>query len=688
MISNVRPFVLLITPDSNPQNPNLPSPLRQITIISRDTEPNIASSAAAGMLAPQSERLPKGPLLTLCLSSRNLYSNFVSNLESQTGTSTGYRPTGGFICPAFRGDSVSNFSPVESSGKAIWLDEIQIKEYEPRLSKDVIGGWWFTDDASVDARLLTDVLRTCCEGNGVEFINGDVTGIVGEEKKIVTEDGKVYECNDVVIANGAWMRELLPVPIQPHKGQSFSVKAPPNFLERVLFASDTYIVPKKDGRIVIGATVEPGSFDSSVTVGGMMHCFNAACRLIPGLKDLEIEETWSGLRPTTPDKAPILGETPWENVHVAGGYWRNGVLLAPKTAQLIADSIEDRLSESDAELLSAFKWDRFLDPEGGAKIAVASRYASQMHPVYYKSDGVGVSSSVGSELGLYEGAGAAVDERARDRELMASTNDSYMDAFENAANLGKTDATAFEGLEDLGGGGARSFEGLEERSSAFTVEKKELEETVGGGEDLKSKYEQIMKNKQEGEIEDAIQFNSKEEKPDPGFRVWALDEKTGESKYEQIMKNKQEGEIEDAIQFNSKEEKPDPGFRVWALDEKTGEEILMPPYTSPGVTLDARRPKKNVPDMYEANEKTYDGYVAIQEANGISRDEQLEAMRRSRIKNRGGGGEGGSILDELKMDEFDDTVVGGGVARGGGERQCDCYDGGGGGQKENFWMGQ
>lgn len=127
MISNVRPFVLLITPDSNPQHPNLPPPLRQITIISRDTEPNIASSAAAGMLAPQSERLPKGPLLTLCLSSRNLYSNFVSNLESQTGKSTGYRPTGGFICPAFRGDSVSNFSPVESSGKAIWLDEIQVR---------------------------------------------------------------------------------------------------------------------------------------------------------------------------------------------------------------------------------------------------------------------------------------------------------------------------------------------------------------------------------------------------------------------------------------------------------------------------------------------------------------------------------------------------------------------------------
>ncbi|GMH87251.1 hypothetical protein TrVE_jg2211 [Triparma verrucosa] len=590
---------------------------RQVTVISRDTESTIASYAAAGMLAPQSERLPKGPLLDLCLSSRSSYSTFVSSLESLTSLSVGYRSNGGFIAPAFSGDSVSNFSPTKESGKAQWLDSIQVRELEPRLSKDVVGGWWFGDDASVDARLLTNALKKACEESGVEFIKGDVTGVVGDERKVVVNEKKVYQGSDVVVANGAWMRELLPVPVQPHKGQSFSVRAPEGFLDRVLFASDTYIVPKSDGRIVIGATVEPGSYDPAVTVGGLMHCFNAACRLVPGIKDLEVEETWSGLRPTTPDKAPILGETPWENVHIAGGYWRNGVLLAPKTSQLIVDSIEGRLSDSDSVLLSAFKWDRFLDPEGGAKIAVASRYASQMHPVYYKSEGVGVSSSVGSELGLYEGAGAAVNERARDRELLTSSNDSYLEVLEKAANQGRTDATAFEGLEDL--------------SSAFTVEKKEF-------------------------VEEKVAVEEEEE------------EKGGEelkSAYEKIMENKKKQETEDAIQFTAKEERPDPGFRVWALDEETGEEILMPPYQSPGVTLDARKPKKNVPDLYEANEKTYDGYVAIQEANGISRDEQLEAMRKSRIKNRsgseeGGGGEGSILNKKIIMEDLDDTSVRGG----------------------------
>ena len=100
--------------------------------------------------------------------------------------------------------------------------------------------------------------RPVASRSGVEFIKGDVTGVVGDERKVVVNEKKVYQSSDVVVANGAWMRELLPVPVQPHKGQSFSVRAPEGFLDRVLFASDTYIVPKSDGRIVIGATVEPG----------------------------------------------------------------------------------------------------------------------------------------------------------------------------------------------------------------------------------------------------------------------------------------------------------------------------------------------------------------------------------------------------------------------------------------------
>ena len=235
---------------------------RTITVLTRpaahEQEKTIASRAAAGMLAPQSERLPKGPLLDLCLQSRGLYSSYVTSLESLTGLSCGYRANGGFVAPAFRGDTVSTHAPPEGAGEARWLDEVQVKELEPRLSKDVIGGWWFAEDASVDSRLVHDALKAACAASGVEVIEGDVTAVEGSTCGVSLSDGRCYKGRDVVIANGSWMRELLPVPVQPHKGQSFSVRAPEKFLERVLFASDTYVVPKSDGRIVIGATVEPG----------------------------------------------------------------------------------------------------------------------------------------------------------------------------------------------------------------------------------------------------------------------------------------------------------------------------------------------------------------------------------------------------------------------------------------------
>ena len=136
------------------------------------------------------------------------------------------------------------------------------------------------------------------------------------------------------------------------------------------------------------------------------------------LADLPVEETWAGLRPTTPDKGPILGQTPWDNLFLAGGYWRNGVLLAPKTGQLVGDLITGNLGEDDETLLSAFSWDRFTAPGGGDKLAADARYAASMHPVHRRSSGMGVSAAVGTELGFYSGAGDARDERAKDRSSL------------------------------------------------------------------------------------------------------------------------------------------------------------------------------------------------------------------------------------------------------------------------------
>lgn len=175
---------------------------RQVTIVEKEDpfqqkeKTTAGSFAAAGMLAPQSERLPSGPLLDLCLESRDMYTQFVQEIEniaSHCGEEAqkylwdknisgcklqpwevGYTATGGFLAPAFAGDSVATWSPpAQISGKAMWLDEIQVHEMEPMLNPDVMGGWWFPEDASVDARRLTCSLRAACVERGVQFMWGD-----------------------------------------------------------------------------------------------------------------------------------------------------------------------------------------------------------------------------------------------------------------------------------------------------------------------------------------------------------------------------------------------------------------------------------------------------------------------------------------------------------------------------------
>ena len=179
-----------------------PSERRQVTILERERfsdqkiKTTAASFAAAGMLAPQSERLPTGPLLDLCLASRDMYADFCATVEGlasnchsdaakylwgsgdETGDCSlqpwevGFTSTGGFLAPAFAGDSVATWAPPEGSGTAHWLDEIQVHELEPHLHPDVIGGWWFPEDASVDARRLTCSLRAACVEAGVQFFSG------------------------------------------------------------------------------------------------------------------------------------------------------------------------------------------------------------------------------------------------------------------------------------------------------------------------------------------------------------------------------------------------------------------------------------------------------------------------------------------------------------------------------------
>jgi thiazole synthase len=334
-----------------------------VTLLSRDVQ-QAATQAAAGMLAPYAEDIAPSPLLDLCLKSRALYPEWISKIEDISGLDAGYWACG-ILAPRYDTDRFQKEHPVSSDSR-IWLNQAAIHHAQPGLSKDVIGGWWFPEDGQVDNRALANALTAAVVARGVTIQTGiTVINIEQQQGHVVgvkTTAGE-WRADHYVLATGAWTPDLLPLPVQPQKGQMLSVAAPLTGdrglpLQRILYGEDIYIVPRRDGRILLGATVESVGFTPSNTPAGLRSLLNAAIRLYPGLQDLPIQESWWGFRPATPDKMPILGGSQCDNLTLAVGHDRNGILLAPVTALLIADWV----AQQPADLISHFTWERFLQP--------------------------------------------------------------------------------------------------------------------------------------------------------------------------------------------------------------------------------------------------------------------------------------------------------------------------------------
>jgi len=329
-----------------------------VTVISRDVQ-QASTLAAAGMLAPLAEAIPASPMLDLCLRSRFLYPQWCYKLEQLTGMSTGYLPCG-ILSPVY--SIPANLS--DQGNTAAWLDDKSIHLYQTGLGSEVVGGWWYPEDGQVDNRALAQVLRLAAQELGVEMREGvEVEAIEQQNRQIRSLKTSIGElqASHYVLATGAWSDQLIPIPVQPKKGQMLSVIAPqsnrqPLPLQRVLYGSEVYIVPRRDGRVLIGATVEDVGWTPGNTPAGIQKLLAAAMRLYPQLQDWSIGECWWGFRPATPDELPILGAGPCDNLTLAMGHYRNGILLAPITAQLIADRIESKKPEP---LLDHFRYDRF-----------------------------------------------------------------------------------------------------------------------------------------------------------------------------------------------------------------------------------------------------------------------------------------------------------------------------------------
>ena len=340
-----------------------------VTVLSRDFNA-AAGHAAAGMLAPGAERLT-GALLELSQRSLALYPDWSRKLEELTGQDTGFWPCG-ILNPLF------SLAPASSDA----LDHATIHRYQPHLNPQVVGGHWYPEEGQVDPRALLKALRVAAQELGVTIQEGvSADAFVQHNRHItglLTTNGQ-QQAGHYVLAAGAWSSELLPVPVTPRKGQMASLITPSDSLyrlNRVLYGEHIYVVPRKDGRIVLGATNEDVGFIPHNTPAGVAQLLNEAVRLYPPLADFPLQECWWGYRPITPDESPILGPSQCDNLTLATGHHRNGILLAPITAKLIVDSIQG----NPDSLLEAFHWERFTGSSKGNPAASSQRPVQNAMP--------------------------------------------------------------------------------------------------------------------------------------------------------------------------------------------------------------------------------------------------------------------------------------------------------------------
>jgi glycine oxidase len=317
-----------------------------VLVLERDggaAAPSAASHVAAGMLAPVAEAAPAEPaVLELGLRSAALWPAFAAQLTQATGIDVGYRSAGTLLV-AHDDDSARALEREHALREAMGLRAQRIlgseaRRREPALAPGVRLGLDVPDDHSVDPRL---VMRALGAALGPRVRHGAGVSAV-ESGGAVLQDGERLPAERVVVAAGAWSGTLAGVAVRPVKGQLLRLRDPagPGLITRTLRFEGGYLVPRDDGRYVLGATTEERGFDVTVTAGGAYELLRDAAQVVPGVLELEIEELIAGLRPGTADNAPLIGpHDELDGVLVATGHHRNGVLLAPITAQLIVDAL-------------------------------------------------------------------------------------------------------------------------------------------------------------------------------------------------------------------------------------------------------------------------------------------------------------------------------------------------------------
>ncbi|GGY92684.1 glycine oxidase ThiO [Streptomyces nitrosporeus] len=348
-----------------------------------------AAGVAAGMLAAVTElHYGEQALLGLNLASAGRYPAFVAELEEASGQGTGFR-TCGTLSVALDSDDRAHLRELHAlqqrSGlDSQWLSGRECRRLEPMLAPGVRGGLRADGDHQIDPRRLASALVVACERAGVAFRRAWVERLTvsgGRAAGGVLADGTELAADQVVLAGGSRSGRLpgLPasvaVPVRPVKGQVLRLRIPPvyaPFLSRTVRAlvrgSHVYLVPRADGELVVGATTEEMGWDTTVTAGGVYELLRDAHELVPGITELPLTESRAGLRPASPDNAPLLGPARLPGLHLATGHHRNGVLLTPVTGDVMGEVLA---TGELPEVARPFGPDRFA-PSPGAPLSGTS----------------------------------------------------------------------------------------------------------------------------------------------------------------------------------------------------------------------------------------------------------------------------------------------------------------------------
>jgi len=339
---------------------------RAVRVISRNRK-EAAGFVAAGMLAPHAEGL-SGELLHLGQASLARIPAWVAQIETDSGLGCGYRPCG-IVVP------FATAAARDAYATAAWglhLDRAGLEREVPGIGPQWQAGLLFEQDGQIDnRRRLMRALERACAGLGVAFEEGcSVEGLVrsanGALQAVELLDAagerRQLACEQAVLSCGAWSAQLLPeLPVFPVKGQMLSLQGPQQALQRVVFGPGTYLVPRDDGLIVVGATSEAAAgFAEGLTPDGQHQLQAGLAALLPAAAQWPPMERWWGYRPGTPDEGPLLGASPIAGLWLATGHYRNGVLLAAITAEMLAAVITGPgLTDDEQQWLHAFRWSRF-----------------------------------------------------------------------------------------------------------------------------------------------------------------------------------------------------------------------------------------------------------------------------------------------------------------------------------------